>query len=160
MNGTRGFTLVETMIAVVIAGIILAIGTPAFIGFQRSLAKTQARDRVVQDIRYARQLAVTRHRQVVVTFGTSAATTNITSYTTLVDINGNGAADAGERMVRRTLPRGTQLLQVNLTPTNKLIFDPSGALYPGTSGGSLVSGNGRGIPDTMYISGVGMVYQR
>jgi type IV fimbrial biogenesis protein FimT len=160
MNQTRGFTLVETMIAVVVAGIILAIGVPSFLGFQRTLTKTQARDRVIQDIRYARQLAVTRHRPVVITFGTPPTTTNISTYTLLIDTNNNGVADAGEQALGRRLPRGAVLADVALSPTNKLYFDPSGALAPGTSGGRLVSSNGRGIADTLYISGVGMVYQR
>lgn len=160
MNRTRGFTLVETMIAVLVAGIILAIGTPAFIGFNRSLSKIQAKERLIQDIRYARQLAVTRHQSVVVVFGTPPTTTNITGYSLHVDTDGDRTRDAGEQVQERTLPRGSALSLVDLSPVDSLIFDPSGALHPGTTGGRLVSGNGRGTPDTLYISGVGMVYQR
>ncbi len=160
MNRARGFTLIETMITVVVAGIIMAFGIPAFLGFQKSLAHVQARERLIQDIRTARQVAVTRHQRVIMAFGTPPATTNLTRYSTLVDADGDGVRDANEWVLERQLPSGATLEQVNLTPTDSLLFDPSGALRPGTSGGVLISGNGRGKADTLYISGVGMVFQR
>jgi len=160
MRRAPGFTLIETMIVVAIAGIILAFGLPAFLGYQQTLDKVQARQRLIQDLRVARQIAVTQHRNVLMTFGTPPTTTDITSYTTLIDANGNGAADAGERVISHTMPKGVLLTQVNLNPTDKLFFDPSGSLAPGTTGGTLISTNGRGRADTLYISGVGMVYSR
>lgn len=160
MRRALGFTLIETMIVVAIAGIILAFGMPAFIGYEQTLAKVQARARLIQDLRVARQIAVTQHRSVIMTFGTPPGTTNISTYTTLIDTNGNGVADNGERLVSHSMPKGVLLTQVNLSPTDQLIFDPSGALAPGTSGGTLISANGRGQADTLYISGVGMVYSR
>ncbi len=160
MRRALGFTLIETMIVVVIAGIILAFGMPAFVGYEQTLAKVQARARLIQDLRVARQIAVTQHHSVIMAFGTAPNTTNISTYTTLIDTNGNGLADNGERLISHSMPKGVLLTQVNLSPTDSLIFDPSGALRPGTTGGMLISTNGRGRADTLYISGVGMVYSR
>lgn len=160
MRRPVGFTLIETMIVVVIAGIILAFGMPAFIGYEQALARVQARARLIQDLRVARQIAVTRHHSVIMVFGTAPTTTNISTYTTLIDANGNGSRDAGERLVQHSLPRGVLLTQVSLNPVDSLIFDPGGALRPGTTGGMLISDDGRGRADTLHVSGVGMVYSR
>jgi len=56
----RGFTLIETMIVVVIVGIVLAIGLPAFSGYRNDMKLRQARAMLDEDLRMARQIAVTR----------------------------------------------------------------------------------------------------
>jgi prepilin-type N-terminal cleavage/methylation domain-containing protein len=158
MTRERGFSLTEVMVVLLVSGIILASGVPAFLSFQRGLSNVQARERMMQDIRYARQLAVTRHQSVIIAFGDGVTTTDITTYTLHVDADNDRVVDVGEWTSGRTLPRGVLLTSVALAPTDSLIFDPSGALWPGTNGGRLVYTNGRTPPDTIMISGVGMVY--
>lgn len=158
MRCERGFTLIETMVVVTIAGVLLAFGMPAFLDYRETLRQKSARAQIGEDLYIARQLAVTRHAPVVVAFGTPPGTTDITSYTIHVDTNGDGLAQAGERRFARALPTNVRLSQVSLAPTDSLIFDATGILYPGTSGGSLVIA-GRGRADTLLISAAGAVYQ-
>jgi type IV fimbrial biogenesis protein FimT len=65
MKRHSGFTIIELLIVVVIAGVIAAIGAPAmgtFIKNNRLQSKTHA---VMADLLYARGEAVTRRKQVV-----------------------------------------------------------------------------------------------
>ena len=156
---SRGFSLIELMMVVVVIGIVLTAGLPAFGTFRDRMVLVQARNQVTQDLRIARQVAVTRHCPVIVTFGDGSTTTNVGSYTVHYDTNGDGASTTDERRINRTMPRSTRLSSVTLTPTDKLTFDMSGVLAPGTGGGQLVFATSRGRVDTLLVSATGVVYR-
>lgn len=160
MHTSKGFTLVETMIVLTIAGIILAIATPAFSKYRSSLALSQAKQQLLDDVRDARQRAVTRRAPVYIRFGTPPNTTDITSYRIHIDSNNNRSVDATERVINRNLPANTQLATVSLTPVDTLNFDISGILWPGHLGGTLILSNSRGVRDTMSVSSAGILYQQ
>ena len=159
MRTAKGFTLIETMIVVTVAGIILAIGMPAFSRYRSTLALQQAKAQLLHDVRDARQRAVTRRIPVYMRFGTPPTTTGITSYRIHVDTNGNRLVDNGESVSARRLPTNTSLAMVSLTPVDTLNFDISGILWPGHLGGSLIVSNSRGQRDTMFVSSAGIVYE-
>ena len=159
MRTAKGFTLIETMIVVTVAGIILAVGMPAFSRYRSTLALEQAKSQLLHDVRDARQRAVTRRIPVYMQFGTPPATTDVTSYRIHVDTNGNRLVDNGESVSNRRLPANTSLALVNLTPVDTLNFDISGILWPGHLGGSLIVSNSRGQRDTMFVSSAGIVYE-
>ena len=96
MRTAKGFTLIETMIVVTVAGIILAVGMPAFSRYRSTLSLEQAKAQLLHDVRDARQRAVTRRIPVYMRFGTPPTTTDITSYQIHVDTNGNRLVDNGE----------------------------------------------------------------
>jgi type IV fimbrial biogenesis protein FimT len=156
---SRGFSLIELMTVVVVVGIILTVAVPAFGTFRDGMMLTQARSQVTQDLRMARQVAVTRHCPVIVTFGNGVATTNIGNYSVHYDTNGDGVVATGERYFNRTLPSRTRLSSVTLTPTDKVQFDMSGVLAPGTGGGQLIISTSRGRVDTLLVSATGVVYR-
>jgi len=158
MRNTRGFTLIELLVAVVIAGVLLAITVPGFVKFRSSLIRNQVKWGLVADLRYARQMAVTKHRQVIIAFGNGSSTTDITTYTLHTDTNANRAKDSGEPVLTRTLPKGAVLTNVVMTPTDSVIFDTSGSLFPGTTGGQLLFRGPKGFTDTLNVSAIGMVY--
>jgi type II secretory pathway pseudopilin PulG len=147
------------MIVLVVAGVLIGMSVPAWKGFQRTLEQQQARAEVVQVIRTSRQMAVTRHASVILTFGSPPATTDITQYAVHVDLDNDRFKDFAEPWWQRSLPNGTRLAQVALVPTDSLLFDPSGALQPGGTGGSLIITSGRGAPDTLIVSSVGNVFR-
>ncbi len=159
MSAPKGFTLIETMVVVTIAGIMLAIATPAFSKYRSTLALSQAKAQLFDDIRDARQRAVTQRAAVYMRFGTPPSTTDITTYRIHIDSNNNRVADNAERVVNRKLPANTRLALVSLSPVDTLSFDISGILWPGHQGGSLVLSNNRGVRDTLVVSSAGIVYQ-
>ena len=158
MSRESGFSLIELLVALVIMGIVLALGLPAFGRFQQAMGMKQMNAQLIQDVRRARQLAVTRHSAVVVVFGRPPVSANVTSYTIHVDTNGDGVRQSSEMMTVRNLPRNTRVQQVELTPIDSLVFDYSGVLRPGTLGGRLRLMNGAGTKDTLMVSTAGVCY--
>ena len=158
MSETRGFSLIELLFACVIAGIVLAIAMPTFGRFRNSMMLKQANAQVLQDVRRARQLAVTRRAPVVLCFGAPPSISNITSYTIHVDTNGDGLVQSGEMVTVRNLPNGTRLSAVSLAPVDSLKFDVSGLLLSGT-GGRIVLANRLNRRDTLMVSSAGVCYQ-
>lgn len=156
---SRGFSLIELMMVVVVVGLVLTAGIPAFGTFRDSMVLDQASSQVTQDLRMARQVAVTRHCPVIVTFGDGSTTTNVGNYSVHYDTNGDGVVATGEQYFNRTMPNRTRLSSVSLTPTDKLIFDMSGVLSPGTAGGELILATLRGRVDTLLVSATGVVYR-
>ncbi|HYM80305.1 MAG TPA: GspH/FimT family protein [Candidatus Limnocylindria bacterium] len=156
----RGFTLIETMIAVVVIGIVLSAGLPAFATYRTTMVKRQAREQLLQDLRGARQTAITQHKQVIVAFGDGVGTTDITTYTIHHDTNNDKVYQNSERRFQRTMPKDTRLAKVSLTPVDSLLFDTSGILRPGTSGGWMSMRTNTGFRDTVSVSIAGMVYRQ
>lgn len=159
VSSRNGFTLVEIAVVIVVGGMIMAIGIPAFLNFSRSLTGQQALDEVVRALRMAQQTAVTVHSPMIVAFGNGSQTSDVTSYSVHTDRNGDRVVQSSEPWKNYTLPRGALLASVSLQPTDSLIFDTGGSLAPSVTGGQIiVSGNGH--RDTLYVSPTGMVYHQ
>jgi len=159
MSGSRGFTLLELMWALVIIGIVMILAMPGYGRFRDTMALKQANAQILQDVRRARQLAITRHAPVVVRFGAPPSISNITSYTIHVDTNGDNVRQASEMMTVRNLPNTTRLSAVTLTPTDSLSFDTAGLLRSGTTGGRIIIANRLNRRDTLMVSAAGVCYQ-
>ena len=159
MSETRGFSLIELLTTLTIMGIVLAIALPSFGHFRDSMSLKRANAQVLQDVRRARQLAITRRAPVVVRFGTPPTISNITSYTIHVDTNADGLVQTSEMITPRNMPTGTRLSAVSLTPIDSLRFEPSGLLLPGTTGGRLTFANRLNRLDTLMISAAGVCYR-
>jgi prepilin-type N-terminal cleavage/methylation domain-containing protein len=158
VSAPRGFTLIEMLIAVVIAGILIAIGVPAFLSFEKSLRHDSARETLIEDIRRARQIAVTQRHPVIVVFGAPPTTANIRTYTIHVDTNEDGLAQPTEPRELKTLPDGVVLGSVALNPVDSLRFDVTGLLAPGATGGTLILNRANGR-DTLLVSATGAVFR-
>lgn len=158
MNRHSGFSLIELLFAVAILGVLVGIAIPGLSSYRDTLAKEEARNQLIGDLRQARQTAVTRHRSVVVAFGNGVVTTNVTTYTIHTDLDGDRVKDSDEIRTQHGLPKKVRLSRVALGPVDSLIFDTSGLLVSGSTGGRLILAGPRGKPDTLAISAVGMVY--
>lgn len=150
-----GFSLVELAIVVALATILIAIGMPNYGNYRKSLLKWQVREQLLQDLRGARQIAITQHSRVTVVFGDGVNTTDLTSYSIQVDENADGVAES--RSLRK-LPKGSTLTRVQLAPQDSLTFETSGILQSGSGGGQLVFTTKNGQSDTLIVSVAGMVY--
>ncbi len=71
-QGAWGFTLTEGVIVLLIAGILLAIGIPAYSRLHRDITLTSEYNRVLAAMRLARRTAVTRGRASVLCTATNA----------------------------------------------------------------------------------------
>ncbi len=70
-NHIKGFTLVEIMVVVVIVGIILTIGVPSTARYIRVAQLAGARNALMEDLGYARSLAVMRRKTYEIRFNSS-----------------------------------------------------------------------------------------
>ena len=139
-------------------GIVLVVATPAFTSCRRSLDRRSAVGQLITDLRAARQLAVTRRTPVIVAFGNGSATTNIATYKMHADKDGDRVVDSGELVLNNKLPRNTVLSRVTLVPTDTLLYDISGLLRTGTTGGLLIVQVGSRY-DTLHVAVSGQVYE-
>jgi prepilin-type N-terminal cleavage/methylation domain-containing protein len=148
----RGFTLVELMVLIVIAGLILGVGLPAWLDYRQSTDRRQAPDQVRTDIETARRLATERHMPVILAFGRPPSTLYLMHF----DSNGNGRVDPGEGARICELPAGTQFTRITFAPSDTLWFEPDGMLKSGSRGGFVVI-RGQRFTDTLFVSDTGQV---
>lgn len=79
MNRTRGFTLIELMVTMVVAALLLAWAVPNFEKFIKKTTLTSETNNWVGVINYARNEAITRGKRVTVCRTASANTCNGTA---------------------------------------------------------------------------------
>ena len=158
ITGQRGFSLMELMVVLIIAAIVMRYVMPTFKHYRLTLVESQTKSQILEDLRAARQRAITRHFPVIVAFGNGVATTNVTSYKIHSDTNGDKLLTSGEWVTAKSLPRDSKLSRVTLTPTDTLIFDTSGMLKTGCTGGKIMMLTGT-IADTLAVSVAGIIYK-
>ena len=112
---TRGYSLLELLIASAILGSLLALGVPQLSRMRAPYAADGAAKRIKADLQMARQQAIARNVRYRVNFGT-------TSYTVEREVAPGNFAAATALM---KLPTGTSLTAPN--PSNP-IFDTRGML--------------------------------
>ncbi len=79
VNGQiKGFTTIELIMVIVIAGITMAIALPKFTAVTE-VDLYSAASQVKSDIRYTQELAMSKYRQTTITFGSNTNTYTITS---------------------------------------------------------------------------------
>ena len=116
--GVKGFTTIELIIVVVIAGIMMAIALPK-LGSINKVDLYSAARQVKSDIRYTQESAMSRYRKTTITF-----TSNSDTYT----ITASGYSESRELPAR-----------------SRAIFDPSSTAFTYTfnsTGEPIVGGGG------------------
>lgn len=112
---SRGFSLVELMVAVSIVAILLAMGVPAMQGFMTGRAVISQAEELVATLRLARSDALRLNSAVTVcaadttaasptcAASVASATWN-TGWLTFIDMNNDGELDSGEGVLRVQSP--------------------------------------------------------
>jgi Tfp pilus assembly protein FimT len=133
-------TLVEVMGALVIFGILVALGMPAFRSYFATHAVDGAANNLSVNLRLARQKAATEQNNYKVTFDPTAQ-----NYVILDDNNSNNVADAGE-MVQGPINIPAELTVTNGPlmpfPGDSLVFYPNGTA---SASGTVTISNPKGF---------------
>ena len=94
-----GFSLIELMYAVVIGGIVMAIGFPAFSGFIKNSRLTTQTNDVLTSLHVARNEAVSRgHNIRILTL--SGSTDWASGWQIRLDVDDDGTTDAEDTVLR------------------------------------------------------------
>lgn len=101
---TRGFTLIELMIGLVVLVIVIAIGLPGMQGLINSGRLSAATNELSAAVQLTRVEALRRNRSVVLcrsaTLAACAAGDTWPGWLVFVDANNNGAVDTGEEIIK------------------------------------------------------------
>jgi type II secretory pathway pseudopilin PulG len=103
MSNRAGVTILELVMVMIVVGIIAAISVPRI---NMLSYKSDATARAVRGaLQIGQRNAITRQSNVVVSFDSANK-----RLTVLEDINGNSAADAGERITNTPLEEGSRFI--------------------------------------------------
>jgi prepilin-type N-terminal cleavage/methylation domain-containing protein len=142
----KGFTTIELIIVIVIAGIMAAVAIPKMNHISEVDLYTTARQ-VKSDIRYAQQLAMSKYTNTTITFngGVSSITVNGTS----IPPNEYAITGSGINTTPKFLPPNSRAkFNANYT----IIFNSSGV--PTTGGGTAVVVSSGGNSKQVVVSSV------
>jgi type IV fimbrial biogenesis protein FimT len=126
MSRQYGFTLLELIVTVVVAGIVVTMAVPSFTDLTRNVSLTTAANDFVVALNLARSTA--GKRGVAVNLRPADATGWGSGWTIYVDTDGDGSHDDGEETLRRgTAPPGGVTFAGG---TATVRYRPSGTLEP------------------------------
>ena len=80
MNGERGYTLIEVVLALLIISFMAAIAAPQITSSIQNMRLNLAAGKMLSDIRYARELALSRHATYGISVNAAGNSYNIFSY--------------------------------------------------------------------------------
>lgn len=123
---TTGFTLLELMVTVTIAAILLALALPSFQSSMRSNRVATATNELLASLALARSEAVRNTRGAGICASADGASCGIdwnSGWLVWTDLNGNGAVDAGENVVRYSQGKPSTAITSAVT---SIAFTPRG----------------------------------
>jgi type IV fimbrial biogenesis protein FimT len=130
----KGFTLLELMTALSVAGILLAVAVPSMVDFVRvNRLRASARE-VVVDLSLARNEAVLRAAPVTVCTSTDLATCSNSGWNdgriVFTDADADGAVDVGDLILGVTRPLNAALTTTSngIAAANFITFSAQGRL--------------------------------
>lgn len=107
-----GFTLLELMVVLAIAGVLFAVAVPAMGNFMRNSRITSAANDVMAGLHMARSEAIKRRQPVTLCTSAAplvadpdcAASADLTGWVVFVDLNQSGTHDGAEEVLLRREP--------------------------------------------------------
>jgi type IV fimbrial biogenesis protein FimT len=134
-RNSRGFNLLELMIAITVVGILLGLSVPTYRQFTRSNTATAAQNDLVTSFNYARSEALRRNRSVSVCSSTDGATcgddTAWTSGWIAFSDRGTAGLVDGTDEVLQVWRRTDSILTINSTGGSFVQFQRTGMAAAG-----------------------------
>lgn len=137
LKNNRGFTLIELMLTIAIAGVLLAVGIPSFQGFIANSNMAATNNSLVYSIQLARSTSMERLSSAGVCVSNDpeaedascdAGAGYASGWIVYADDNSNGARDAGEDVLERVAAPGNAFtFTPDATFENQIYFNDSGA---------------------------------
>ncbi len=116
----EGYSLLELMVGITLAGIVLAATVPNVRSYRESQRMAAAGDRIASAIRSAQARARSQNCDIIVE---CRPLTN--EIAVIDDLNGNGVADVGEQVTMHPIPDGVTLSATTLVG-DQLLFNSRG----------------------------------
>ncbi len=145
---SRGFTLVEMLLVIVIIGIVVAVSVPQFVNSMQGNRRRTATRMVVAAGRYARSMAVLYQRPMALTFDLDQARLSVAEANAKRDFSEDGEEEEpfvnGERLPASAGPEALERSLDNISIASLEIED-SAAIVEGR-GVVIYETNGRCLP--------------
>lgn len=160
MDRQMGFTLIELMVALVIAVILLSIGVPGLRQFIQNSRIISQTNELVADLKFARSEAIKRGVNVAICMGTPSGCGGVTNWhagrTVFVDANNSNSWNSGEQIlrIRETLEGGNTLV---FTGGSLVAFARTGMIAAGSGIFRLCDARGESSRREVEITGTGIV---
>lgn len=162
MKRSLGFSLLELMVTLAVAGVLTVIAIPALTTFVQDNAIASGTNQFLAAVNFARNTAITTHQPVVLCWSTSTATTPACNNTgadgyedgwvIFTDPDGNGASAGGDVLRRGALEKVANVtLRGSANVANHIRFSSLGALVAfdtSNNGGQIVVCDQRGWKDS------------
>lgn len=133
MLSNKGFTLLELMIIIAVAGIVAALAVPNYLASRERAKLRGATSNLVADFELARSRAIRENGNVAVVFSADGR-----GYSVFEDFNSNWTRDADERMLRSVdLPPGVEVDMPTTFASDRMRFNSRGIPDGGFGGATL-----------------------
>ncbi|MFH1221392.1 MAG: GspH/FimT family pseudopilin [Candidatus Eisenbacteria bacterium] len=150
-RGEQGFSMIELLVVIGIAGILLAAALPAMRNYTGTARLTGAADEVASTLKLARQRAVATNGHVVVQFDTGTS-----SFYLFDDKDQSGSRDGNETMAGPyDVTKGVALAEVGFAD-ERVTFDARGSASE--SEAVILVNNGQAAQRVDVTAATGLIY--
>lgn len=152
-----GFTLIELMVTIAIAGILIGVAIPNFTSIIISNRLTTSANELVTALSLARSEAVKRGINVTVRRKGGTSTQWESGWDIFVDVNGNNVNDGTDTLLRSydALPNGYTLRTGNSRYKDYAAYLPSGLGVSGNDTFRLCNGTDKATSRAIIINFIG-----